>query len=177
MGFLEEKHNIKMTIGTYERIELIFVSCSRFTIIEAVVTAGQPEASCAKLAGAWKRRRSTRTYSSSVRSFSLTVCLAFLLETMWRKSSTFSEARPVYSHSDNQGSKFSAPENTPPSHHPSSFSLPLSADLGTDSAEAADRERESGASEEGGGNLLRSSTNVTVGRIGNHAPVRCSHIV
>ena len=77
MGFLEEKHNIKMTIGTYERIELIFVSCSRVTIIEAVVTAGQPEASCAKLAGAWRRRRSTRTYSSSVRSFTLTVHPAF----------------------------------------------------------------------------------------------------
>ena len=113
----------------------------RVTIIEAVVTAGQPEASCAKLAGAWKRRRrSTRTYSSSVRSFTLTVRPAFNR----RLSCTFSEARPVYSHSVNEESKFSAPENTPPSHHPSSFSLPLSADLGTDSAEAADRERERG---------------------------------
>ena len=43
-----------------------------------------------------------------------------------------------------------------------------------------ERERErgerGGVGREGGGNLLRSSTNVTVGRIGNHAPVR-SHIV
>ena len=172
MGFLEEKHRIKTTIGTPERIELIFVSCSRVTIIEAVVTAGQPEASCAKLAGAWKRRRrSTRTYSSSVRSFTLTVHPAFYR----RLSCTFSEARPVYSHSVNEESKFSAPENTPPSHHPSSFSLPLP--IWEQTVQRLQIERESGASEEGGGNLLRSSTNVTVGRIGNHAPVRCSHIV
>ena len=173
MGFLEEKHRIKTTIGTPERIELIFVSCSRVTIIEAVVTAGQPEASCAKLAGAWKRRRrSTRTYSSSVRSFTLTVRPAFYR----RLSCTFSEARPVYSHSVYRGPNLARPRiRLHPIIHP--LSLSLSLPIWEQTVQRLQIERESGASEEGGGNLLRSSTNVTVGRIGNHAPVRCSHIV
>ena len=177
MGFLEEKHRIKTTIGTPERIELIFVSCSRVTIIEAVVTAGQPEASCAKLAGAWKRRRSTRTYSSSVRSFTLTVHPAFYRRLCGGE-------RAVHSPRQGQciliqsirGPNLARPRiRLHPIIHP--LSLSLSLPIWEQTVQRLQIERESGASEEGGGNLLRSSTNVTVGRIGNHAPVRCSHIV
>ena len=140
---------------------------------------------CAKLAGAWRRRRrSTRTYSSSVRSFTLTVHPAFYRRLCGGE-------RAVHSPKQGQciliqsirGPNLARPRIRLHPIHPSSFSLPLSADLGTDSAEAADRERERAGRArrrrgEGGGNLLRSSTNVTVGRIGNHAPpVRCSHIV